>query len=522
MAEAVSISGTKSYQPTIDTVPVTPFSTIMIGSSDPSAIVTAAFFPTDIANGTYSNLGGATVAVGSTTNTYTLTGTAAQVQAALRAIVFTPTVSQVPVGQTVNTQFALSLTSGSTFVDENTVSVVSAAGPNLPIIGPVTNAHADDTALLMNPGGTVVVTNSEDQQTITVNTPITRTAQQENSVTIEAVLNGRNVLYDQTFALPYSDPAVQAAVTQADADLRAAGATPGAPMLASSTVTDLAPTLSTVRTGSFVSTGNVTSTTNFGPGVIGPGVRVADGPYGDFPILGGQTNINIDTDFQTTIDQTVTTTPGTLLTQDYTIAGSNVVACFAQGTQIATEAGQRAVEDLVVGDRVKTASGDLQAIVWIGHRLIDCRRHARPAAVRPIRIQVHAFGRAQPARDLFVSPDHAVFAEGVLIPVKHLVNGTTVRQVPAQSVTYFHVELEEHDVILAEGLACESYLDTGDRAAFKGGAATELHPKWGSEARDVTLIMDAMGCAPLRVDGPEVEAARAKLHRHAEALAIAG
>jgi hypothetical protein len=521
MAETVSISGTQSYQPTIDTVPVTPFSTIVIGSSDPSAVLTAAFYPNGLVNGTYSNLGGATVNIGATTDTFTLTGTAAQVQAALRGIVFTPTVNQVPVGQTVNTQFELTVTSGEAIANDNAASVVAAAGPNLPIIGLETNAHGDDTTLLTNPGASTVITNTQDQQTITVDTPVTGAPLQMNAVTIEAVLNGSEILYDQTFALPFSDPTVQAAVAQADADLAAAGATRGAPILESSTLTNLAPTVSTVQTGSFVSTGNVTSTTTFGPGVIGPGVAVGDGPRGDFPILPGQLDINIVTNFQTTVDQTVTTTPVTLLNQEYMISGSNV-PCFAQGTRISTEAGQRAVEDLVVGDRLETAAGDLRVIIWVGRRWIDCQRHIRPAAVRPIRIQAHGFGPNQPARDLFLSPDHAIFWEGVLIPIRHLVNGTTVRQVSARSVTYFHVELEEHDIILAEELACESYLNSGDRASFEGSAAAELHPAWGLEARDVTLVMDALGCAPLRVEGAEVEAARAKLQRHAEALPAVG
>ncbi len=113
---------------------------------------------------------------------------------------------------------------------------------------------------------------------------------------------------------------------------------------------------------------------------------------------------------------------------------------------------------------------------------------------------------------MFLSPDHAVYAEEVLVPVKHLINGTSVAQVPMARVEYFHVELEAHDVVLAEGLAVESYLDTGDRASFGGDAGVmALHPVWGCEARDVALVMEAAACAPLAVTGPEVEALRARL-----------
>ena len=71
-------------------------------------------------------------------------------------------------------------------------------------------------------------------------------------------------------------------------------------------------------------------------------------------------------------------------------------------------------------------------------------------------------------RDLVLSPDHAVFADGVLVPVRHLVNGMTVVQQHVAALSYFHVELTAHAAIVAEGLPCESYLDTGNRAAFDG------------------------------------------------------
>ena len=152
-----------------------------------------------------------------------------------------------------------------------------------------------------------------------------------------------------------------------------------------------------------------------------------------------------------------------------------------------------AVEALRVGDRVTTLAGEAR-ITWIGRRAVDCKRHARPKAVWPVRVSVGAFGAGAPARDVYLSPDHAVYADDVLVPVKHLINGSNIIQVPVAQVEYFHVELVRHDVVLAEGLPVESYLDTGDRASF--GCDTDvvaLHPAWGTEARDATLVMEAAG-----------------------------
>jgi hypothetical protein len=117
----------------------------------------------------------------------------------------------------------------------------------------------------------------------------------------------------------------------------------------------------------------------------------------------------------------------------------------------------------------------------------------------------------QPARDLFLSPDHAIFAEGVLIPVKHLLNGGAITQLPVDGVTYYHIELSHHAVILAEGLPVETYRDTGDRHAFANASGvTMLHPSFGPAEADTALIAEALGYAPLRVTGPEVARVRSR------------
>jgi hypothetical protein len=192
------------------------------------------------------------------------------------------------------------------------------------------------------------------------------------------------------------------------------------------------------------------------------------------------------------------------------------VACFAAGTLILTDEGEIPVEHLAVGDLVPTEGGGLEPIIWVGSRHVDCRRHPRPLQVLPVCIRAHAFGPNEPRRDLFLSRDHAIFAEGVLIAVKHLINGDSIRQIDTPSVTYVHIELPRHGVILAEGLAAETYLDTGDRAGFAGaGPAIALHPAFGSERCDVSVVAKAKGYAPPRVSGREVTKLRARLAERA-------
>ena len=191
--------------------------------------------------------------------------------------------------------------------------------------------------------------------------------------------------------------------------------------------------------------------------------------------------------------------------------------CFAAGTRIATARGPVAVERLRVGDLALTASGALRPMVWLGHCRVECRRHPCPANVQPVRIAAHAFDLGRPRRDLFVSPDHSVFVDGILIPVRYLLNDATVRQVDFAMVTYWHVELDQHDVILAEGLPCESFLDTSNRAAFEnGGTVSQIHPDFAQR------LWDADACAPIVVAGPQIDQMRDRLHERLLTLAEPG
>ena len=183
------------------------------------------------------------------------------------------------------------------------------------------------------------------------------------------------------------------------------------------------------------------------------------------------------------------------------------VACFASGTRLRTATGDVAVDDLRVGDLVVTGSagGPLRPVTWIGSRRIDLKTHPRADLVAPIRVLRDAMGQGLPERDLLLSPDHAVFLDGALVPVHLLVNGMTIVQHrPAASVRYVHVELDRHSVVLAEGLPTESYLDTGNRALLDGGPVSVLHPVFGGTATQAETYA-RLGCAPLATDVAQVK-----------------
>lgn len=183
------------------------------------------------------------------------------------------------------------------------------------------------------------------------------------------------------------------------------------------------------------------------------------------------------------------------------------LVCYAEGTRILTPAGEVRIEDLREGDQVVTVlNGATAPVVWNGWRRVQPTRHRRPETMQPVRIRAGAFGEGRPHTDLRVSPEHAIYVDGVLVPARLLVNGETIFQEAVAEITYFHVELPEHSVILAQGLACESYLNTGDRSAFaNGGGAVALHPDLSA------LRWEGLACADLVLTGDRLASIRADL-----------
>jgi len=143
------------------------------------------------------------------------------------------------------------------------------------------------------------------------------------------------------------------------------------------------------------------------------------------------------------------------------------IACYLQGTMIATPAGEREVESLQPGDLVTTLDGTAKAVKWIGHRSYEAEFGATQAFVRPVVFKAGSLGAGLPVRDLKVSPQHAVLIDGVMVPAAALVNGASiVRDESKTDVTYFHIEMEGHEAIFAEGAPAETFVDHDSRAMF--------------------------------------------------------
>jgi antigen 43 len=191
-------------------------------------------------------------------------------------------------------------------------------------------------------------------------------------------------------------------------------------------------------------------------------------------------------------------------------SGTNVyianTPCYAAGTAIEVPGGQAAVETIRPGDLVMTSTGGIavpRRVIWVGEREIDLSHYQTPEPVAPVRFRRGALGHDLPRRDLVLSPDHCLFIDGALFPAKLLVNGMTIiRDLSVRKVTYHHIELERHGVLIAEGVEAESYLDTGNRAYFSNaGLATILHPEF--HINEHLRCWETDACAPLAVR-PEV------------------
>ena len=201
--------------------------------------------------------------------------------------------------------------------------------------------------------------------------------------------------------------------------------------------------------------------------------------------------------------------------------GSCIEGCFLPGTLITTRDGEKAVETLVEGDEIAVIENGetvFRPLAWLG------RSHADVAALDfdldayPVRIRKDAFGAGAPKRDLLVTSEHCIHIDGRFIPVRMLVNGRSI--VIDRSITsydFFHVELEQHGVILSEGLETESYLDTGNRGTFENSVVRSMRPHFAGGiviCGGKTWEHDAS--APLTTDRETVEAVWNRLARRAD------
>ncbi|ATU71656.1 hypothetical protein SXCC_01727 [Gluconacetobacter sp. SXCC-1] len=189
-------------------------------------------------------------------------------------------------------------------------------------------------------------------------------------------------------------------------------------------------------------------------------------------------------------------------------------ACFVDGTLIRTPAGDVPVETLMAGDRVVTASGAIRPVRWVGQSLLHCAARASGTHESwPVRIAAHAFAPGRPERDLLVSPGHGIAVtvmDEVLVPAFQLVNGTTITQVPCDRVSYRHIELDSHDLLISNGLPSESYMDVGNRAAFAIG--------FGRVDPERTPATLADYARPFIDGGPVIDAIRSRLTARAQAM----
>lgn len=158
-------------------------------------------------------------------------------------------------------------------------------------------------------------------------------------------------------------------------------------------------------------------------------------------------------------------------TQTITIDSGQGVICFLAGSMVATPNGVVAVENIRRGDEVLTFVNGVthvRPVVWAGM----AQATVNPAlpddmAGYPVRILADAIAPGVPYQDLLVTAEHGIFANGMLVPARMLVNGSSIffdRSITEYA--YYHVETAEHSIIMANGMLTESYLDTGNRRNF--------------------------------------------------------
>jgi hypothetical protein len=187
--------------------------------------------------------------------------------------------------------------------------------------------------------------------------------------------------------------------------------------------------------------------------------------------------------------------------QDQSGTGTDVnLLCFLAGTSIATPMGEMPVERLRVGDLVLTLGGGRLPINWVGiGRSILPAGRARGGAT-PVIVREGALAEGVPSRDLRLTKGHSLFLDDALIPVELLINHRSILwDEGARSVEVYHIELDRHEVLLADGAPAESYRDDGNRRLFQNAS-----PDWDRVAIPPPY-------APIVTGGPVLAAAWQRL-----------
>jgi Hint domain len=165
--------------------------------------------------------------------------------------------------------------------------------------------------------------------------------------------------------------------------------------------------------------------------------------------------------------------------------GGGRANCFLKGTKILTAEGERKVEDLAIGDLLPTMFGGLRPVQWIGRYPIKRSDPTKPWVkdALPVRVARSALAPNVPHSDLYVTRGHSLLIDGVLVPAEVLINGTTITRYEAREydeLEFFHVKLESHDVIYAEGAPAETLLNVEESAVN----FAEYLRQYGTTARD--------------------------------------
>jgi Hint domain len=190
------------------------------------------------------------------------------------------------------------------------------------------------------------------------------------------------------------------------------------------------------------------------------GVALASVSYANHTLTAGSSSFALTLAAGSTF-QKVTSADGTAIT----------AICFLAGTMIATPRGDVPVEALAVGYIVRTWSGAERPITWIGRGTVMVPRGRRSAS-HPVTVRAGALSDGVPSRDLHVTKGHSLYLDDVLIPVEFLVNHRSiVWNDAANEVTIYHIELDAHDILVANGAPAESYRDDGNRWLFQNGNA---------------------------------------------------
>lgn len=160
--------------------------------------------------------------------------------------------------------------------------------------------------------------------------------------------------------------------------------------------------------------------------------------------------------------------PNAVNTGSIIVYNGNNDTCFLEDCDVLTPYGYKNITEIKSGSYI-IADGEAVKVLEIGVGTTKAINNVPlDLSGYPVCITKNAFGENKPNKDIHLTPEHSVYMNGFLIPIRLLVNDVSIYyDTEIEYFEYYHIICEKHTIVDVNGLDAETYYNTGNSFKFK-------------------------------------------------------